>query len=241
MNQIKSEYFDPDGTPKLRFSYCTFMDILGFSTMCDEADKLGQGDALLANIHRIITSQVKYFQPYSGVIPDWYVKLFTDNVVSGYIISSQDGESELGFAFLHAIYYQLELALEGYFVRGGITTGDLFIDDNIVFGPALIESYSIEQTIARYPRIVLSESVYKLAISQLSSYGDKHYSPQYSHILIDSDGKPFLNYLEPIFDDSTIEDDSISNQILKSIKKILSSWQNINGYRITTILFVENT
>ena len=157
MNGMKSGYFDPDGTPKLRRSYCIYMDIIGFSEISKDARKQGQGDTLLAKLHKIISWQAKDLIPESepGLIPDWYVKLFTDNIVGGQIIWSSDGEAEFGFVTTKVIYYQLQMALEGFFVRGGLTIGDLFIDEHVVLGRALIEAHSIEQTIARDPKIVL--------------------------------------------------------------------------------------
>ena len=33
--------------------------------------------------------------------------------------------------------YQFNLALEGLFVRGGVSVGEFYINEDIVFGPAL--------------------------------------------------------------------------------------------------------
>lgn len=48
-------------------------------------------------------------------------------------------------------------------VRGGISTGEIFHSDRIVFGPALIESYILESQAAVYPRILLSDEVVQAA------------------------------------------------------------------------------
>ena len=55
-------------------------------------------------------------------------KVFTDNIVIGWPIL-QDGESEFEYTILNVAYYQLELILEGLFVRGAMDMGPAYIDD----------------------------------------------------------------------------------------------------------------
>ena len=45
-------------------------------------------------------------------------------------------------------------------LRGGVTYGRALIGNNIFFGPAINEAYNIESNIAKYPRIVFSETVW---------------------------------------------------------------------------------
>ncbi|MDP2077073.1 MAG: hypothetical protein Q8J85_03435 [Sulfuricurvum sp.] len=49
----------------------------------------------------------------------------------------------------------------GMFIRGGITRGKIYHDNNMVFGPALNEAYKLEsmKDKAIYPRIIIDESV----------------------------------------------------------------------------------
>ena len=44
----------------------------------------------------------------------------------------------------------------GFLTRGGATLDKLYHKEGVVFGPAMVESYSIESRIAVYPRIVVS-------------------------------------------------------------------------------------
>jgi len=50
---------------------------------------------------------------------------------------------------------------EGILLRGAITHGKLFHEGNIVFGPALVDAYMLERESAIYPRIVVSEDMFK--------------------------------------------------------------------------------
>ena len=63
------------------------------------------------------------------------------------------------------------------------------------FLKALLEAHQIEQSIARDPRIVLSDSVLRLVRQHANYYAFPEESPQNYHVLIDADGKPFINYL----------------------------------------------
>ncbi len=243
MNNVKSRYFDPDGTPRLRLSYCAYLDILGFQEISSDAFKQNQGDILLSKIHKVISSEATELIPEvdPSLIPDSHAKIFTDNIVLGQImlgqiINSSDGEGEFGVVIFQVMLYQLQMALEGFFVRGGIAIGDLFIDDNIVIGPALEEAYSIEQSIARDPRIVLSNKVFKLMKKHIKYYGTPHISPQYSNILLDADGKPFLNYLSILFDDADLLEYEIWEYVLKHKQRIED---NLKKHRKNPVIWAK--
>ncbi|MFC1980186.1 hypothetical protein ACFLVS_04995 [Chloroflexota bacterium] len=105
MNDQKSEYFDSDGIPKLRLSYCVYMDIIGFTEIISDSFRKNQGDTLLRKLHRILSLEVEQHDIGTNLhmIPDSYTKLFTDNVVTGHVISSSDDESEFGGVISQAI------------------------------------------------------------------------------------------------------------------------------------------
>ena len=88
------------------------------------------------------------------------------------------------------------MILEGYFVRGAISFGDVYIDEIAVFGPALIDAHNGEEKLARDPRIILTEEAVKIVKKHLTSYPNKEGAPQCHHLLCDSDGQWFLNYLD---------------------------------------------
>jgi len=50
------------------------------------------------------------------------------------------------------------LLKQGFVLRGGIAAGKLFHQDNVVFGPALIRAYRIEQDEAKFARILVDRS-----------------------------------------------------------------------------------
>lgn len=202
MKNNESAFFTPNGKPKLRLSYCAFMDIVGFKEIIQKANTTSKSEAILGRLHKVISIQLGRLNPTGddNFPPDWYIKVFTDNIIIGQMIQSSDGEPEMGSIINAVVEFQLALALEGFFLRGGISIGEIFIDDRIVFGPALLEAHHIEHCIARDPRIVLSKDVIKLAKTHATLYEEPQTSPQNNEIVFDADGNAFIHYLAYLFD-----------------------------------------
>jgi len=74
----------------------------------------------------------------------------------------------------------------GWLLRGGITIGEFFVNDTIVWGSALLRAYELEDTIANYPRIVIDTSVLSVL---------HHHENPSDYILTDFDGIFYLNYM----------------------------------------------
>lgn len=137
----------------------------------------------------------------------WEVRMFSDNILLGCPIKrdpAHDTESLFGFIITDIITLQLNLALSGYFTRGGWVINSLYIDNNITFGSGLIEAYELERNKAIYPCIVLSNKVSALVAKHLNYYGDKKSSPQYYDLLKNERGQLFINYLDGLIDDDYI-------------------------------------
>ena len=184
--------YDQDN-PKLINSIVCAIDILGFSQMIVDSCRHGYGDKLLREINYLITKNKQC------IIPNKYshgkIKIFTDNMVVSYPIKG-DGEKELDEILENVSEYQFNLALEGLFVRGGISIGECYINEDIVFGSALLDAHNTESKLACYPRIILDDKT----VNSLKEYIE-HYeiAPQKNKLLIGSDGLLFLNYLNTIF------------------------------------------
>lgn len=123
------------------------------------------------------------------------LKAFTDNIVIGWPIHN-DAEFEIGTASTCLAQFQLQMAIEGFFVRGALAVGPTYIDDIAVFGGALTEAYHGESTLARDPRIILTNTAMQAAKLHLTYYTDKEKAPHARAILKDSDGQWFINYLD---------------------------------------------
>jgi hypothetical protein len=202
MEQSRNPYVKDGEGPQLKNSVVVFMDILGYREMAENAASAGTEPELLLRLHSTLESGQKFLKgdltlPKLGLKDFYAVKAFTDNIVIGWPIS-RDAESELGSAFSKLSYFQFNLALAGFFIRGGLSIGPLYMDDIAVFGRGLNEAYDAEARLARDPRIVLASSAEEAVKTHMRYYTEPDYSPQSRDLYRDSDGKVFLNYLDSI-------------------------------------------
>jgi len=118
----------------------------------------------------------------------WRVKAFTDNIVLCFpMLSGEDEAGTLPIAIDRLGSFQLYMTIDGFFIRGGVAVADAYLDEEIVFGPGLLEAYATESQRARDPRIVLADSCLQY-IAELPS----------GSLLKDADGQLFVNYLDKI-------------------------------------------
>jgi hypothetical protein len=118
---------------------------------------------------------------------------FSDNVVRS---SPANWAGAVSVTF-SMVTLALRLLAQGVFVRGGVALGQLCHDDSMVFGPALIEAYRIQQELARYPRIVLSPDVVGLMCTDPPYGKDPQIQMQAIIQLNVTDGTPtpYLHFL----------------------------------------------
>jgi len=135
----------------------SFIDILGFKEFVENSSA-ELIKSILDRVHKftkpIITDEKLDYETEADVIS------FSDC-----IIRVRRTERELNvYQPLGFVVYELdelliaqgELAAQGIFLRGGITYGDIYFHENMIYGPALNQAYELENQYAVYPRIVLS-------------------------------------------------------------------------------------
>lgn len=198
-----------DGKPIHQISYCAFLDILGFSQRILESAQKDNEDGLLQEFHAIFRSKLDRIKADS-IDTLLQFKTFSDNVLLAFPQFSPDMESEFAFILWSLREYQFEMAINGFFIRGGLSVGPLFISEDNVYGRALVEAHELESTKASYPIVILSDDAMALVNSHLNYYG-KGKSPQYKDILVDENGRYFINYLnECLIEDDALEIDAVS-------------------------------
>jgi hypothetical protein len=86
----------------------------------------------------------------------------------------------------------------GVLLRGGMCLSDLYMDDDLVFGPALVTSYQLGEHVAMFPRIVIDPAI--MAVERQNPMLNL------SEVLIGrgEDGAYFLDYLYTCFRHPTI-------------------------------------
>lgn len=75
------------------------------------------------------------------------------------------------------------------FVRGSISQGDVFEDQNVLFGPGMVEAYLRAEKLARVPRIIIPANIYDQTIDRT----DKAFLDVLTHP--EQDGFHVLNYI----------------------------------------------
>lgn len=117
-------------------------------------------------------------------------KIFSDNIlISKKLSPNNDKRKNEIKSLIYCVAHFQELMVSdsvGWLARGGISIGELFVDDVMVWGEALLKSYYIEDNIAIYPRIILDNSV----VDILQNSEDLN-----DFVRKDSDGMFYLNYL----------------------------------------------
>jgi len=145
---------------KLRESIVVFIDVVGFSEQIVASTANGNGTELLKKLRMAIKharTAFDFVYRSQPSCPTCEVKLFTDNIVIGFPIPDGKTMSEVMKSTVPKIAaYQCALLEYGFFVRGGISIGEHYMDRDIVFGSALIDAHILESKKAIYPRIVFS-------------------------------------------------------------------------------------
>jgi hypothetical protein len=134
--------------------YCAFVDILGFSRLVTGM----RGGAIHFETIRGLLQKI--YSPYDPQFVGMGNTDFRAQSISDAVAFSTLRTPE-GLSVLCAAIRELALALlyQGYFTRGAVCKGLLYHDDKMVFGEALIKAYTLESTVAKYPRIMLTKDV----------------------------------------------------------------------------------
>jgi hypothetical protein len=220
---MKNPYLTKEGKAWLRPSWVVFLDLLGFVEDVRKADEAGQQKEHLGKLRSALTEAKADLIEGQEISlkadsPDLYViKVFTDNIVLGFPIFD-DGESEFGSMLFRVGWYQYTLLKHGFFVRGGIAFGDLYMDEDVVYGKGLLEAYEAETKLARDPRVVLGPSAMAQVQNHLAWYGEVDFAPHNEYLLVDSDSQMFVNYLGmPI--DGLEPDSALPSEYLDDLEK----------------------
>lgn len=96
-----------------------------------------------------------------NAIEEFNIKIFSDNIVIAQKINEEKLCEQIvsTINLVAAIQFHALLQFD-FWLRGGITIGELYIDDSVVWGLGLIEAYSIENNLANYPRVVISKKIF---------------------------------------------------------------------------------
>lgn len=198
MSAKNDPFLDASGQPQLTRCAVLYVDLLGVSALAESAS----AQQSLKRLDRALRSM---YRDYLADDSPWPAAMFSDTLVVAAPLLPPLGkgaaETATGGLTIQAAWLQLNLAVNGFFLRGGLALGDFHIHEGLLFGEALVEAYRLENSAAIHPRIVLGEAATKAQYEALSFYGDPEESPQNALLLVDQDGTVFIDYLELLFDE----------------------------------------
>lgn len=136
------------------------------------------------------TKQTANYISEVNEIEGFDIKIFSDNIVIAQRVDEKKICDQIVSLvnLVAAIQFHALLQFD-FWLRGGITIGELYIDNSVVWGKGLIEAYSMEDGLAIYPRVVVSPKL-------LSAYEkcEKKSLNLYAMLDEDNDGLWFVNF-----------------------------------------------
>lgn len=196
--------------------FVAYIDILGVTRII-ENDKDNYYLNKMYNCINEAVEQTKVAMNISG-IDNIKVKAFSDNMIFAIpsdFYMKDDHQLIISLNRISAIvqFLQRQFLKVGFLIRGGVTHDKLYIDDTLVWGKALLDSYYLEDKIAFYPRVVIDSKVQKIA-SQLIPNNKSFDILAINNIKMDFDGMYFFDYL------NYPSDEEIKNIVDSSLIKI---------------------
>ena len=183
---MREPFIDSRHKPRLARCAVLFLDLLGVSEM-NRSRKAAKHH--LVQLEQAVTATYHdYLSPWSH----WPAAFFSDTLVlAAPLDNNRDEALEVRQLATQGATLQLSLARAGFFARGGLSIGLFHIRQGLVFGPALVEAYSLESQVATHPRIVLSTEAAECQRSSQSSPPGQD-NPL---LITDGDGWTFIDYL----------------------------------------------
>jgi hypothetical protein len=183
-------------------SIVSYIDILGFRRLISTALNPDDVAQKLQTLAKMSSPDSEISTAFGNTFTN-----FSDLVLRTVPIPSatqfkDGGDGLLFFEIMDLVYVQVELIGKGVLLRGAITIGDIFVQDKIVFGPALIRAYELETSVSSAPRIVIDPELFR-ALEQYPSLRGHEVEDELQQLVRviqkGSDGVWFIDYLRAFY------------------------------------------
>lgn len=123
---VAAPYFK-QGNPSHHLSYCAVLSILGFSRFVRQSGRENKHDELLRTFHTLLSGRIgaANARTKSGSL---HFKSLNDNIVLACPHYGDKLNPEFDEFFELISAYQLEMVQNGFFLRGGVSEGNLFVN-----------------------------------------------------------------------------------------------------------------
>jgi len=169
-----------------------YLDLLGTEKIFEK--DINNQTKLINDLLSIYETALGDVKRVSNAVVDCNLKtnIFSDNILIAIDYDENNSEAEqeqlkLQIFLTFVAKIQFISFTRGYLLRGGIDYGDLYINQTFCIGKTLIDTYHIENKVAKYPRIVTNNIKIVEDSKKIQRLNTK--------FLKDSDGKFFLDFL----------------------------------------------
>lgn len=150
-----------------------FMDILGFNELINRYDSDMTSTVLQDIQESFELAKTQLLERNrtgneEDVVKHLKYQTFSDNICISipYFDNEADFLSNFNLLATYVRGFQNVMMSKRIFMRGGISTGSYYADDNIIFSKGLVNAYYLENKKAIYPRVIIDDSI----ISKLFNY-----------------------------------------------------------------------
>ena len=179
-----------------------FIDILGFKSLLndtigkdgnDNSDKIDEIISAYDSIREIwsVEQTAKYSDKKISATKK--ISIFSDCLVVSFLIEQPSGVFS---TLLEIKLLIMTLISKNILCRGAISMGKFIHTDHYLFGPALVEAYTLESKAALYPRVILDHSIIDIGTKNRNKNHDLTEEQKYVQSLLekDSDGMFYIDY-----------------------------------------------
>jgi hypothetical protein len=168
-----------------------FIDVIGFSEAVKKSTINSENYTRVSSLMKKLNEIAQ--RRSLGALGNEDMPLITVSSFSDSIIISCPVISELAFnnvLLTICEFYITTVTSFGFFLRGALTIGAFHNQDNILYGPALVRAYEIEESLSSWPRCLIDPELISCADIFPDGKWQKH-----RYIDIGSDGLLYLDYL----------------------------------------------
>jgi len=185
-----------------------YIDILGFSEKIRNTIKKNTKEEIESETNKINNFFENIFETkrnkfqINNIESSRMISNFSDSVVISYLLEEDDGIFHL---FTDILFLCITVLLDGYLIRGAISSGKLHHSENNesiikLYGPAMLSAYDMGENIAFYPRIIFEKEIFDIAekYSTKCSKKTEKFKDLNNLIKKDFDGLYYINYFSSI-------------------------------------------
>jgi hypothetical protein len=167
INRRNREHYGQEPGPPTPVPYerrfVAYIDILGWKRACCDPTEYARVSAVaktLSELPRNFSRDLKdRLQHIKGAVSDSSHQKTEVVTLSDSLVISTPVDVGYMHLFKFLTIVCRRLLTDKFLTRGGVTVGNLYHEENMVFGPALIEAVALEQEEAIYPRILCSRDL----------------------------------------------------------------------------------